>query len=286
MDAGELEIVDSQIHLWDADTAERPWAPFQPAPAHGPPAFGAGDAIAAMDAAGVAAALLVPPSFEGDRSGLVLAASASHPKRFRALGRVPLFDPAARDEIAATLAEPHLVGVRLTFNGAVAGHLDDGSVEWFWELAAGAGVGVSIYPTAAQLPALAAIGRRHPRLRIAIDHLGAGRDPGEGESLSAIRRLAPLAELPNVAVKASALQISFPNRYSPPLVREVVDLGLSMFGPARVFWGSDLTRSPAAHGDYGATLRVFLAGLAHLPEAEARSIMGGGLREWFDWSPS
>jgi L-fuconolactonase len=286
MDGGDLDIVDSQIHIWEADTPERPWTPSQPAPAHGPPAFGADDAIAAMDAAGVAAALLVPPSFEGDRSGLVLAASASHPKRFRALGRVPLFATGAREKIAATLAEPHLAGVRLTFNGAVAGRLEDGSVEWFWELAAATATRVSVYPSIVQLPALAAIARRHPRLRISIDHLGAGRDPGEGESLDAIRRLAPLAELPNVAVKASALQISFPNRYSPSLVREVVDLSLSLFGPERVFWGSDLTRSPAAHGDYGATLRVFLAGLAHLPAAEVRLIMGGALREWFDWTSS
>lgn len=69
-------------------------------------------------------------------------------------------------------------------------------------------------------------------------------------------------------------------------MREVIDLCLSMFGPELVFWGSDMTRSPAAHRDYRATLRVFLAGLAHLPEAEVRLIMGGALREWFDWGPS
>jgi L-fuconolactonase len=63
----------------------------------------------------------------------------------------------------------------------------------------------------------------------------------------------------------------------------VIDLVLSLFGPKRVFWGSALTRAPAAYRDYRASLQVFLDGIEHLPESLQRSIMGNALREWFGW---
>ena len=62
-----MMIVDSQVHIWAADTPERPWPPGQAARAHTPTPLTAEKLLEKMDAAGVARAVLVPPSWEGDR---------------------------------------------------------------------------------------------------------------------------------------------------------------------------------------------------------------------------
>ena len=87
-------IADSQIHLWGADTPERPWpAPAPGAPAaHKPYPFTAEHVLAEMDAAGVSRAVLISPIYEGLRNDLVLEAARLHPQRFAAMAR---FDPLA-----------------------------------------------------------------------------------------------------------------------------------------------------------------------------------------------
>jgi len=67
-----MMIVDSQVHIWGADTPERPWPPGQAAHAHQPVPLTAEDLLQKMDAAGVSRAVLVPPSWEGDRNEVAL----------------------------------------------------------------------------------------------------------------------------------------------------------------------------------------------------------------------
>jgi L-fuconolactonase len=49
-----------------------------------------------MDAAGVARVVIVPPSWEGDRNDLALAAARLHPDRFAVMGR-PSAEPRPLD---------------------------------------------------------------------------------------------------------------------------------------------------------------------------------------------
>ena len=71
------EVVDSQIHIWGANTPERPWPTHawdgKPAHPQREEPLGAEETLARMDEAGVARAVLVPPSWEGDRNDLALA---------------------------------------------------------------------------------------------------------------------------------------------------------------------------------------------------------------------
>lgn len=283
MNPEELNIVDSQVHVWAAKTPERPWAREAAGIWYGRPSVSPGDVIDEMDRAGVTAAMLVPPSFEGDRNDLALEAARSYPGRFCVLGRFTLNSDNAPWTIASAMEEPSLLGIRLTFNATATNWLEDGTLEWFWGFAADRGIPVSLFPRGSQLGLVAEIAEQHPRLKLSIDHLAAGNDPADFDSMDAIRRLSPLARYPNLAVKASALPNSFPTTYSAPRVREVIDLVLSLFGPARVFWGSDMTQAPAAYRNYRASLQVFLDGIEHLPESLQRLIMGDALREWFGW---
>ena len=84
-------IVDAQVHVWPAETPQRPWQ--RPGDAHLPKPFGYEDLRIEMARAGVDRAILIPPGWEGDRIDFVLAAAAKYPDRFAAMGRIPLQDP-------------------------------------------------------------------------------------------------------------------------------------------------------------------------------------------------
>lgn len=70
-------IVDSQVHIWGANTPERPWPTpkdgLKPVPVHnnGVP-FTQDFVVREMQAAGVYRVIIVPPSWEGDHNDLAL----------------------------------------------------------------------------------------------------------------------------------------------------------------------------------------------------------------------
>ena len=60
-----MHIVDSQLHLWAADTPDRPWPPGRTgAQAQKPYPVDRESLLLQMDLAGVSRAVLVPPSWE------------------------------------------------------------------------------------------------------------------------------------------------------------------------------------------------------------------------------
>ena len=89
-----MYIVDSQVHIWAANTPERPWPPGRHQPHRAVP-FQKQDLIREMDAAGVHRAIIVPPSWEGDRNDLGLDAARSHPERLAVMGRFDTEAPGA-----------------------------------------------------------------------------------------------------------------------------------------------------------------------------------------------
>jgi predicted TIM-barrel fold metal-dependent hydrolase len=88
-----MQIVDAQVHIWAANSADRPWPASGRSEPHRPEPFSAADLLAEMDAAGVDRAVIVPPSWEGDRNDLALEACRLHPQRFAIMGRLDV-DPA------------------------------------------------------------------------------------------------------------------------------------------------------------------------------------------------
>ena len=72
-----MMIVDSQVHIWGANTLERPWPARQAVKAQRDIPLGKDELLREMDAAGVDRVVIVPPSWEGDRNDLALADSVS-----------------------------------------------------------------------------------------------------------------------------------------------------------------------------------------------------------------
>src|SRR5262245_45938183 len=108
-------ITDAGLHVWQASTPERPWNPGRVA--HLPDPISYENLRGRMKEAGVHRAILVPPSFEGDRSDYSLEAAAKYPEQFAVMGRVPLEKRAEGEKLLRGWKDqPGMIGVRLTFH--------------------------------------------------------------------------------------------------------------------------------------------------------------------------
>src|SRR4051812_8162444 len=88
-------IADSQVHIWAANTPERPWAPnVKP---HRPEALGKDELLREMDKAGVDRVVIVPPRLDGTRNDLALAAAREHSDRFAVMGKIDAKDAKFRE---------------------------------------------------------------------------------------------------------------------------------------------------------------------------------------------
>ena len=91
-------IVDSQVHIWREETPGRPWIPGarerMRLNGHREEAFTYEECLALMDEAGVDRALIIPPSWEGDRVDYALEACQANPGRFGVMARIPQNKPA------------------------------------------------------------------------------------------------------------------------------------------------------------------------------------------------
>src|SRR5215510_13776179 len=237
-------IVDAQIHLWAADTPDRPWPPGGAQRAQKPYPVSKDMALAGMKEAGVDRAVIVPPSWEGERNDLALEAARLHPDRFAVMGRFPLEKLESRSLVAGFTRQPGMLGMRFTFNTAEQRPwLTDGTADWLWPAAERAGIPMMM-------------------------------------SVSGQPALCELARRPNVAVKSSALPCysveAYPFRDVHPHVRRVYDA----FGPRRMFWGTDWTRLPCP---WRQAVTLFTEELAWLSSDDKEWIMGRALSEWLGW---
>ncbi|HEX5404582.1 MAG TPA: amidohydrolase family protein [Pseudonocardiaceae bacterium] len=280
-------VVDAQVHIWAANSAERPWV--VEGRTHRDTPLGADELLAEMDVAGVDAAILVPPTFEGYRNDLVLAAAARHPSRFGVMGRIALDDPVAGEPMVRGWREqPGALGFRLVLSaGSDVNHpqggswLLDGSADWFWPVAQECGVPVMLH-CIDLLDEVAGIADRHPRLKIVIDHLGLPTSARDAEVGRRVEDLVPLADRPNIAVKAGSIPCYTTESYPYPAMRGYLRRVVDLFGASRVCWASDISRLPC---DY-ATLVRFFATEPFLDDDERELVLGRGLCEWLDWNPA
>ena len=275
-----LEIVDSQVHIWGADTPARPWPPGRAAEAQKPYPIGKEALLFQMDLARVRRMVLVPPSWEGERNDLALDAARTHPDRFAVMGRLSLQDPKSRGLVADWKKQPGMLGMRFTFHNEHNRHLlTDGSADWLWPAAEQAGIPLMVL-VPGSLDVLDRIAGRHPGLKLVIDHVGLNlraKGPKVFEDLPAV---CALAKHPNVAVKASGMpslsQERYPFRDLHPHIRTLVEA----FGPRRTFWGTDLTRMPCT---YYECIALFTEHQAWLKGEDLELVMGRAVCDWLGW---
>jgi predicted TIM-barrel fold metal-dependent hydrolase len=274
-----MMIIDSQVHIWGPNTPERPWA--EKASAHMAEPLTADMLSRVMDEAGVTQAILVPPSLEGDRNDLALAAAQAHPNRFAVMGRLLIDRPEARVAIERWKEQKGMLGIRLTFHRDHDRPLiDNGVADWFWPAAERLGIPIMVHAPE-RLPVVAAIARRHPGLTIIVDHMGFARETMDSEAPAGARRILELANLPNVSVKVSAMPCfsseAYPFRNLHDPIRRVID----GFGPERSYWGTDYSRLPPTC-TYRQAVTMFTEELG-LSQSDLEWVMGKALAKRLGW---
>jgi predicted TIM-barrel fold metal-dependent hydrolase len=293
-----VQIIDSQVHIVDADHPGRPWDPNFGAAAGKAMAatrahFTKGAAITtdvqmlqAMDRVGVNAALLVATSHYGWDNSYSVEAAQKAPKRFAVIGRI---NPAAGDveeQVAAWKANPVGVGLRiLILSDAHRDQLAGGYFDRLLHAAELHELPMTVFP-AGYLPAMAPAVERFPRLQWVIDHLGISQPPlmtPDPEPFQRLPELLALARYPNVAVKISAVPALSRQKYPFADLWPFLHRLIAEFGPDRLMWGSDWTRVES--------LFSFEDGLHYLRDtnelsaAEKQKMLGGTLMRIFRWNP-
>lgn len=289
-------IVDAQIHVWEDDSPSRPWvAEFartrESFLGHGI-AVTADRAVAAMDAVGVAAALVTSFGIYEDIDYAVRSVRA-YPDRLGLVTHVDLAgaDPAA--EASAYLAEADVLALRISFLStdraaryeAAAGYerLAAGELDSLFGLAAERGVPVMLVVTGRWSVVEQAV-LRYPDTAFVIDHLGMVQGPDRVPStlrFASLDDVLRLSQHPNVHLKLSGAPAlsneGYPFRDIWPPVRRIVDA----FGAERVFWGSDFGRTRPSHTYADAA--GYLLHHELLTPRERRMVMGESLRRFIGW---
>jgi predicted TIM-barrel fold metal-dependent hydrolase len=203
-------IVDSQVHLWKAESEDWKWVPG--AVPQLPEPFTIERLVPMMDEAGVDRVVIVPPSWPGDRNDYALEAVRRYPTRFRIMGKIQLQEPKSAALLAKWREQPGMVGLRVIFNTPqTLLWLTDGTVDWFWEAAEKTELPVMCFAPG-QTSAFGRVAERHPQLPLILDHMGAAAAMVRNNTITeAIGETVALAKYPNVSVKVSA---------SPGLSRE------------------------------------------------------------------
>ena len=275
-----MTIIDAQVHIWKAETPQRPYIKEDASKPHRPIPLRYETLLSAMKAAGVDRAILAPPSWDGYRNDYALEAATKHPDRFAVMGKVPLNDPASKDKLATWLRQPGMLGFRISFrHEGTHSWLEDGTADWFWAAAEVHDIPIMIFAPFA-VAKIGEIAERHPGLRVIVDHMGLnvqwkGKDLGPGVDV-----VLKFARFKNVGVKASCLPCYVDEPYPFPTLHPQIRRVVDAFGPQRIFWGTDLSQSPCS---YRQNLTLFTEELRFLSASDKEWIMGRALSEWLRW---
>jgi L-fuconolactonase len=278
-------VVDTQAHIWAANTPERPWGEGMENRAHLPVPLTHQKLLTLMDEAGVDRVILVPPSLDGDRNDLCLAAAAQHPHRFAVMGRIFLDKPSAPAKLETMKNQTGMLGLRLTFHrDNDRPLLTNGAADWFWPAAERLGMPVMLHAPE-RLSVIGEIAARHPNLKLVVDHMGFARETMDEEAHAAADRVVALARHPNVFVKVSALPCYSTESYPYRNLHEPLKRIIGGFGVRRSFWGSDFSRLPAGCS-YRQAVTMFTEELDFLSKDDLDWVMGRGVLECLGWQAS
>lgn len=274
-----MEIIDSQIHVWQANTPEHPW-PEGMVSLQGEP-FSYEQALQTLDEGGVDRAILVPPSWVGAQNHYVLEAHDAAPDRFAVMGRLDPHAPDARQQLRGWRDRPGMLGIRLLLNtDQTREYVTEPDYDWFWSQCQEDRIPLMCF-TPGNAALLGRIAERYPDLQIIADH--AARNPRGAKDEAAwedIDALLGLGRFRNVAVKVSSLPCFSTDPFPFPVLHAPIRAIYDAFGADRMIWGSDATRLEHPYKD---NVRLFTEALDFLSTADVEWIMGKSVRRWCNW---
>lgn len=245
-------LIDSHMHVWSDDPVKFPFAhPYNAKFVPPKTAASLELLVKEMDEHAVTHCVLVQTISHGWDNRYLVHCLKAQPKRFRGQGLIDPTDPNVADKLEYWMKEHGLAGMRFSpmYYQGKDGWLNARATDRLWEKAAELGAVFNFFIASEQLPKLEDMVRRHPRVKVVIDHLGRvdleAKDP-EPE----IRKLLALARYANVYVKVSEFSSLLPTKKYPfrdayPLVKRVYEA----FGPDRLLWGTGFPGATRAEAD-------------------------------------
>ena len=274
--------IDAQVHAYERDHPGRPWA----AVLHGPAEVTGDDMVAAMDAAGVDAAVLVSPftMYRYDAS-YAIEVHARHPGRFTLIKPVDPSDPGVAETITDWAATPGAVGIRIMMNRGVSEDPADPGINRVLAAAARHKLPVNLLCWG-RLEQARAIAARNPETAIVIDHLGLQQPfapPPPLQPFAELDNVLKLAAQPNVAIKITGACTLSRGAFPYSDIWEPLGRIFDAFGIDRCMWGTDWTRAVGLL-TYKQGVDAFRV-TDRLSDGDKTTLMGGTLQRVYKWSP-
>lgn len=187
-------------------------------------------------------------------------------------------DPVSADRLEDFVRKSHVRGMRSI--PAKSGRLDDPGVDKLWATAEKLDIVINALVSRDKRTEVEALARRHPKLRVVIDHcLNLKAGP---ELEPTLKDMVALAKLPNLHAKLTFIPTGsaepFPCRDLHDACRTIIQA----FGPDRCVWGSDFPCELwCPKVTYGQHLKIFTQELG-LDQPTQKAILGAtAQRLWF-----
>ena len=277
-----MSIIDSQVHVYAANTPDRPWHTVPNWPDH----VTGDEMVQAMDAVGVDGAIFISAfsMYRYDASYAIEVQNA-YPGRFGLVKPVDPLDPAVAEAIAEWKNTPGTVGIRIMMPKEAGLEPDNPGIKLILHEALRHDFPVNILCWG-NLEVGKAVIDGHPDNRFIIDHLGIVQPrmpPAPPEPWADLPKVLDLASRPNVVIKVSGACTLSHAGYPYPDIWDPLARVFDTWGLDRCLWGTDWTRAFAVVNYKQAVEPFRLTDL--LTESERATLMGGACARAYGWKP-
>ena len=274
-------VIDSQVHCYERNRPERPWAN----PSDWPAEVTGDDAVAFMDSVGVDGALFVSAfSLYRFDASYAVEVQARHPGRFAIIKPFDTRDPAIEEALADWAAQPGVVGARIMMVAPGAAQAE--GVDRMCAAAARHGLPVNVLCWG-NVAEFAEVAGRHSDTRLVIDHMGIQQPtepPAAAEPFADLDNVLKLARHDNVAIKVSGACTLSHEPFPFPDIWDPLARIFDAFGMERCMWGTDWTRA-ANVVDPAESVKAFFV-TDRLSDSDRAALMGGSLSKIYNWAPT
>src|SRR6201995_776308 len=236
-----MPIIDSQVHAYEANTPQRPWATVPNWPAH----VTGDEMVAAMDKVGVDGAIFIS-SFSMYRydASYAVEVQRAHPGRFGIVKPLDPDNPDVADVVADWKQTPGTVGIRIMQTKEHKRASDEG-LDRIARAAVRYDFPVNILCWG-NLEAGAALIDRNPDTRFFFDHLCLVQPrvpPAPPQPWADLSKVLDLAKRPNAVIKVSGACTLSREPYPFADIWDPLARVFDAWGFERCLWGTDWTRA-------------------------------------------
>ena len=277
-----MTIIDSQVHVYEANTPKRPWDTVPNWPAH----VTGDEMVAAMDKVGVDGAIFISAfsMYRYDASYAVEVQHA-HPGKFGLVKPIDPDNPALADVIADWKKTPGTVGIRIMMTKERKNDPNHPGIDKILREAVRQDFPVNMLCWD-NLEAGKTLIDRHPDTRFILDHLGILQPrtpPAPPQPWADLPKVLELAKRKNVVIKVSGACTLSREPYPFPDIWDPLARVFDAWGMDRCLWGTDWTRAFAVV-NYEQAVEPFRL-TDRLGKDEKAMLMGGACAKAYRWSP-